>query len=57
MADLKQYFPMIQERKEVLKKIRESRQLLTMALLFCIYLHIHLLKISPTWRHRTKDTL
>ena len=30
MADLKQYFPMIQERKEVLKKIRESRQLLTM---------------------------
>ena len=30
MADLKQYFPMIQERKEVLEKIRESRELLTM---------------------------
>ena len=30
MADLKQYFPMIQERKEVLEKIRESRQLLKM---------------------------
>ena len=30
MAGLKQYFPMIQERKEVLEKIRESRELLTM---------------------------
>ena len=30
MADLKQYFPMIQERKEVLEKIRESRELLKM---------------------------
>ena len=30
MAGLKQYFPMIQERKEVLEKIRESRELLKM---------------------------